>query len=172
MKAEEKRFEKELKRAEAQFEKRLKRHLQIMLAYRHRAFYAANEAAEMARLKRDGKNPFLEKTTAMLEGNNRVMRTRERKALCFRALKSVEALYGLYTLYHNTVGTGYGSPYMLSGGAMPLAQHNLFARFLVRQKSKNRKSETPIRVREIKYHQNFTQELNSVISVAGFITPK
>ena len=64
----------------------------------------------MARLKQEGKNPTLEKTTAMREGNNRVMRTRERQALYFRALKSVDALYGLYTMYHNTVGTGFGSP--------------------------------------------------------------
>ncbi|MHA1268055.1 MAG: hypothetical protein ACTSRS_22745 [Candidatus Helarchaeota archaeon] len=155
-----------------QFEKQLKRHLKTMLAYRHRAFYAANEAAEIARLKREGKNPYLEKTTAMLEGNNRVMRTRERKALCFRALKSVEALYGLYTLYHNTVGTGYGSPYVLSGGSIPPAQENIFARFLVRKKSKNRKSETPIRLREVKYNQNFTQEINSFNSLAGSMIPK
>ena len=131
-----------------------------MLAYRHRAFYAANEVAEIARLKREGKNPFLEKTTAMLEGNNRVMRTRERKALCFRSLKQVEALYGLYTMYHNTVGTGYGSPYVLSGGSIPPPKENIFSRFLVRKKSKRSCFGTPVCVKERKYYQNVTKEVN------------
>lgn len=140
-----------------------------MLAYRHRALYAATEAAEIAQLKREGKNPYLEKTTAMLEGNNRVMRGRERKALCFRALKSVDALYGLYTMYHNTVGTGYGSPYVLGGASVPPPKENIFARFLVRKKAKKSKSATPIRVRERKYNQNFTKEINLSRSIAGIV---
>jgi len=138
----------------------LNRYLKIQLAYRHRAFYAANEAAEVARLKQEGKDPALEKTTAMLEGNNRVMRTRERKALCFRAVKSVDALYGLYALYHNTVGTGFGSPYVLSGAVVPLPSENIFSRFLVRKKAKKSESGTPIRLRERKYNQNLTEEIH------------
>ncbi len=132
-----------------------------MLAYRHRAFYAANEVAEVARLKMEGKNPFLEKTTAMLEGNNRVMRTRERKALCFRSLKQVNAFYGLYTMYHNTVGTGHGRPYALSGGSIPPPNENIFSRFLVRKKSKRNCFGTPVRVKKRKYYQNVTKEVNS-----------
>ena len=137
VKEEQKRFKKKLKRAEEKFEKDLKRYLKIMLAYRHRAFYTATEAAEIAQLKREGKNPYLEKTTAMLEGNNRVMRGRERKALCFRALRSVEGLYGLYTIFHNTVGTGYGSPYVLSGAFVPPPQRkHIFTVFGEKEVSK------------------------------------
>jgi len=130
-----------------------------MLAYRHRAFYAANEAAEIARLRMEGKNPYMKKTTAMLEGNNRVMRTRERKALCFRSLEQVDALYGLYTMYHNTVGTGYGSPYILSGASIPPPEKNIFSRFLVRKKAKKSSSGTPICIKEKKYYQNVTKEI-------------
>ena len=142
------------------FVKKLKKHLKILLAYRHRAFYAANEVAEISRLKSEGKNPYLEKTTAMLEGNNRVMRTRERKALSFKSRSTVKALYGLYTLYHNTVGTGYGSPYVLSGASIPSPKENIFSRFLIKKKSKKSESGTPIRLKERKYNQYITKEVN------------
>lgn len=100
----------------------------------------------------------------MLEGNNRVMRTRERKALSFRSRTTIKALYGLYTMYHNTVGTGYGSPYILSGASIPSSRENIFSKFLIKKKSKRSVIGTPIRLRERKYNQNITKEVNFLSS--------
>ena len=88
------------------------------------------------------------------------MRTRERKALSFRSRNTVTALYGLYTIYHNTVGTGYGSPYVLSGASIPSSKENIFSKFLIKKKSKKSKSGTPIRLKERKYNQYITKEVN------------
>ncbi|MHA1912601.1 MAG: hypothetical protein ACTSYA_13020 [Candidatus Kariarchaeaceae archaeon] len=52
-------------------------------------------------MRNQGKDPTLPLTTAVLEGYNRIMRTRERIALCFRSLETVKAVAYIQADYHN-----------------------------------------------------------------------
>lgn len=79
----------------------------------HRRLYCAYETAE--RMKHKIANDLtmeealqLELTTGKLEGINRLMGTRERKALCFRTTGMVEALSWLLAEYYN-YRRGHGS---------------------------------------------------------------
>lgn len=170
---ERKKFEKEQERKEKAFKQRLEAEVRKAEAMRHRMVYAGHEAAEVARLKELGYDPWQEKTTAKLEGNNRVMRTRERKALCFRSPEMVKALYGLYGLYHNTVGVGKGCIYELKGVEKPGEAENLFYAFEGRR-SGGKQTEggrrvglegdegVPIKVRERKYRQERSKQITQL----------
>lgn len=78
----------------------------IHKAIMHRRFYCGFEAAE--RMKHCiSKNITIEQslqlelTTGKLEGYNRLMRNRERKALCFRSIETVGALSHLFSEFYN-----------------------------------------------------------------------
>ena len=79
---------------------------QIYLAYIRRMQYCVYEVAERVNLMKLGKYSFEnalkeELTTGKLEGYNRLSRNRERKALCFRTIETVEALAYLNAEFFN-----------------------------------------------------------------------
>ncbi len=141
----------------------------LTVFYEHahqRLIYIRREAARVA----SRNEPLAEaldepRTFCKLEGTNRPVRARERKALGFRSVLTVHVIWGLLLLLHNTVGTGRGNLYDLLGVLQPDPRWNPFASFPARVKGSRALQHplgTPMRKRTRKYHQQRGHELKNL----------
>ncbi len=128
----------------------------------HRSLYAAQAAAQLAQSKIDEKPPLDQPlTSCMIEGWNRVHRSREKRMLCYRSSVSFYALVGLLGLLHNIVGVGRGCIYDRLGVVRPKDTWNPFANFLPVFKNQSQLSpskSTPFRQTASKYRQQHSHQ--------------
>jgi len=83
-------------------EKKQKIRRKIHEAFIQRRLYAGIEAADYARLKELGlEEKVKQKTTAKVEGYHRTMRSRERRALCYRTVEFVETVAQINAEFYN-----------------------------------------------------------------------
>lgn len=83
-------------------EEKMELRQKIHEAYLHRRLYAAMEAAEYARLKELGLEEVIDqRTTAKVEGYHRTVRSRERRALCYRTVEFAQAVAQINAEFYN-----------------------------------------------------------------------
>ena len=126
---------------------------QIYQAYVRRIENCANEMAERVNLMKLRKYSFEnalkeELTTGKLEGFNRLSRNRERKALCFRTIKTVEALAYLNAEFFN-YRRGHGIP------------DTAFSNFNQINIEKIGSNQRELTIRTKKYNQQFTHQIKN-----------
>ena len=116
----------------------------------HRRMYAGFEAARRAKEKLEGVKKPTADTTAALEGYNRIGRSRERKALCFRTMETVEALeYFHAELFNFRRGHGLAN--------------SLFNGFKLYNGMTSGVKPDVLRVRDERYRQQFSSSLSDNI---------
>lgn len=83
-------------------QERMELRQKIHEAYLHRRLYAAMEAAEYAKLKVIGLEEVIDqRTTAKVEGYHRTVRSRERRALCYRTVEFTQAVAQINAEFYN-----------------------------------------------------------------------
>ncbi len=130
----------------------------------HRSLYAGQVAKQMALAKDENQSPLAKPLhSCRLEGWNRVLRSREKRMLCYRSSTSFYAMIGLLALLHNMVGTGKGCLYDLLNVSGHNTRWNPFANFLPVKKTENELNppfSTPYRHTKRVYRQQHSHQLS------------
>lgn len=138
-------------------EKDLKTRTKIHEAYIQRRVYTGIEAADYAKLKELGLEKKIEqKTTAKVEGYHRTLRSRERRALCYRTFSFVKTIAHINAeLYNYKRGHGI--------------RESPFNGFKINyQNMQNKSSERNITYRSEKYKQQRSYSLEDATSNSMF----